>query len=128
MFEILDPTGGDPVAVRVGRGTPEGYDEFYSLLVEKIERYGSARVYEEVPDWSGRTFLSHLHGVVPDLRYGRAFSVGRYAAVGDSPWAKLLFEWWRAIRPVWPVAPDEMRFFPLAESATALEWVREGTP
>lgn len=128
MVEILDATDEDLVAVRVGHGSPKGYDELYSLLVKKTEQYGSVRVYEEVPGWTFRTFFSHLHGAAPDLRHGLKFTVCRYAAVGDSLWAKLLFELWRAIRPVWPVAPDEMRYFSLAEGAGALEWVQEREP
>ncbi|MWG35370.1 STAS/SEC14 domain-containing protein [Halomarina oriensis] len=125
MFEILDVTDENLVAVRVGRGTPKGYDELYSLLVEKTEQHGRVRVYEEVTAWTFQTFLSHFHGIAPDLRYGSGFTISRYAAIGDSPWAKLLFVLWRAIRPVWPVAPDEMRYFSLDAEAAAQEWIQE---
>ena len=82
-------------------------------------------MYEEVPNWSFRTFLTHLHGVVPDLRYGPDFDIDRYAAVGNSRWAKLLFDWWRVVRPIWPVAPDEMRYFDSIERERALDWLSE---
>ena len=82
-------------------------------------------MYEEVPNWSFRTFLTHLHGVVPDLRYGPDFDIDRYAAVGNSRWAKLLFDWWRVVRPIWPVAPDEMRYFDSTERERALDWFSE---
>ncbi|WP_114579602.1 STAS/SEC14 domain-containing protein [Saliphagus sp. LR7] len=125
MFEILDVTEGDLVAIRVGRGTRQGYDELYSLLVQKTDEYGAVRVLEVVPDWTFSTFLSHLYGIIPDLRYGSQFAISRYAAVGDSVWAKLLFEWWKIIRPVWPVAPDQMRYFEIEEQSTALRWLQE---
>jgi hypothetical protein len=82
-------------------------------------------VYEEVPNWTFGMFLTHLHGVVPDLRYGSDFDIDRYAAVGDTRWARLLFDWWRAIRPIWPVSPNEMRYFYRAERERALNWLSE---
>lgn len=82
--------------------------------------------YEEVPNWSFTTLLTHLHGVIPDLRYGPDFEIGRYAAVGDSRWAKLLFDWWHVIRPIWPVAPETMRYFQMRDRERALRWIREG--
>lgn len=44
--------------------------------------------------------------------------------MGDSVWAKLLFDWWRAIRPIWPVAPGQMDYFDVEDSEVALTWVR----
>ncbi len=123
MFEILEATRDDVVAVRMGHGTPAGYREFYDLLVEKTDEYGTVHVYEETTGWTLATYLSHLHGIVPDLRTGPKFDIGRYAAVGDSRWAKLLYHQWRAIAPVWPVAPDEMRYYELSNRTRALDWV-----
>lgn len=97
MFEVLEATGGDVVAVRMGTGTPAGYREFYEILVTKTNEYETVHVYEETTGWTLSTYLSHLHGVVPDLRTGPQFDIGRYAAVGDSRWAKLLYHQWRAI-------------------------------
>ncbi len=124
MFEILDETEGDLIAIRVGRGSRKGYDELYSLLVQKTDEYGAVRVLEVVPNWTFSTFLSHVYGIIPDLRYGSQFTINRYAADGDSVWAKLLFDWWNMIRPVWPVAPDRMRYFEMTEQSTALRWLR----
>ncbi|MFC7074596.1 STAS/SEC14 domain-containing protein [Halovenus rubra] len=125
MFEVLDETEDNLVAIRVGRGTRQGYEDLYSLLVEKSEQYGTIKVYEEVPDWTFSTFLSHLHGIVPDFRYGPDFTIARYAAVGDTRWAKLLYDWWRAVRPIWPVAPETMRYFDLEERLDALQWIQQ---
>lgn len=55
------------------------------------------------------THLSHLHGIIHDVRTGPNFDIGRYATVGDSRWAEHLYHQWRAIAPVWPVIPDEMQ-------------------
>ena len=126
MFDILDETQDDVVAIRVGHGTKRGYKELYSLLAETTERYGAVNVYEEVPDRTAATFLSHLHSVIPDLRYGSDFTIHRYAATGDTRWAKLLFDWWQIVRPIWPVAPDTMRYFDLTERTAALRWLRTG--
>lgn len=125
IFEVLDQTEDDLIAIQVRRGTREGYHELYSLLVERSEEYGSIRVYEEVPNWTGGTYLSHLHGFVPDLRYGPDFDIRQYAAVGDSAWAKLLYYQWRGIRPVWPVAPDDMRYFQLENRTQTLDWLTQ---
>ena len=127
MFDVLDETEGNLVAIRVGQGTPRGYRELYSLLKEKADEYGKIHVYEEVPNWTFRVFLTHLHGIVPDLRYGPEFDIGRYAAVGDSKWAKLLFDWWRVIRPIWPVAPEEMQYFELNNGEKTFNWLRDGS-
>ncbi|WP_435197700.1 STAS/SEC14 domain-containing protein [Natronomonas sp. EA1] len=123
MFEVLDETEDDLVAIRVGRGTRQGYEDLYSLLVEKSEQYGTIKVYEEVPNWTFSTFLSHLHGIVPDLRYGSDFTIARYAAVGDTRWSKLLYDWWRAVWPIWPVAPETMQYFDLEERPDVLQWI-----
>ncbi|QCC57324.1 STAS/SEC14 domain-containing protein [Natrinema thermotolerans] len=128
MFEILKATRDNVVAVRMGDGTPAGYREFYDLLVEKTDEFGTVHVYEETTEWTLSTYLSHLHGVVPDLRTGPKFDIGRYAAVGDSRWAKLLYYQWRAIDPVWPVSPDEMRYHGLSERDRALDWVTAASP
>jgi len=126
MFEILETTRDDVVAVRMGHGTPAGYREFYDLLVEKTDEYGTVHVYEDTTGWTLGTYLSHLHGIVPDLRTRPIFDIGRYAAVGDSRWAKLLYHQWRAITPVWPVASDEMRYYEPQERRRALDWVTAG--
>lgn len=126
MFELLDATGEDVVAVRMDAGTPAGYRAFYDLLVEKTDEYGHVHVYEEAPNWSLSTYLSHAHGIVPDLRDGPEFDIHRYAAVGDSMWFELLYYQWAAVAPVWPVAPDEMRRYSMAERRRAIEWVETG--
>lgn len=126
MFGVLDATSEDVVAVRVGRGTRDGYHELYDFLAEVSREYGKVHVYEEAPEWTLGTYLSNFHGIMPDLRRGSEFDIGRYAAVADSLWAKLLYYQWRAIAPVWPVSPDEMRYFGFSERDRALEWVRGG--
>ena len=84
MFELLEATGDNVVAIRVGTGTPEGYDELYDLLIEKTREHGSVHVYEETPNWTLSMYLSPLHGVVPDLRSGPQFNSHRYVQAGDS--------------------------------------------
>lgn len=128
MFEVLGATGGDVVAVRMNGATPSGYRQFYDLLVEKADEYGSVHVYEEATGWTLSTYLSHLHGVLPDLRTGPKFDIERYAAVGDSRWAELLYHQWRAIAPIWPVAPNEMRYYGRPDRDRALEWVTAERP
>lgn len=125
-FEVLDATAGDVVAVQVGAGTPAGYDELYDPLARTTDEHGRVHVYEEAPNWTLATYLSHLHGVVPDLRDGPRFDIGRYAAVGDSRWVDLLYHQWRAVAPVRSVSPDEMRSYGFSERDRALGWVRGG--
>ncbi|RBI59510.1 STAS/SEC14 domain-containing protein [halophilic archaeon] len=127
MFEILEATDGDVVAIWMGKGTSAGYREFYELLVEKTDEYGTVHVYEKMTGWDLQTYLSHLHGVIPDLQTGPEFDIGRYAAVGKSRWAKFLYYQWRAITPVWPVAPDKMRYYDSSERSCALNWVKTGS-
>lgn len=126
MFELLDATGEDVVAIRVGAGTPGGYRELYEMLSDVSDDYGIVHVYEETPDWTVRTYLSHWDGIVPDPRLGPEFDIGRYAAVGDGFWVRLLYHQWRAIAPIWPVSPDEMRHFAVDDRRRALAWVQTG--
>jgi hypothetical protein len=72
------------------------------------------------------TYLSHSHGVVPGLQTGPKFDIGRYAAVGGSRWTEMRYYQWRAISPVWPVVPDEMRYYAPSEHGRALDWVKTG--
>jgi hypothetical protein len=127
MFEVLDASDDDDVlAVRVGIYTRDGFRELYEMLAEKSNEQGSVHLYEEAMGWTLGTYLSNLHGIVPDLRYGSTFDIERYAAVGDSVWAKALYYQWKAIAPVWPVSPDEMRYYEPGNRKHALSWVRNG--
>ena len=126
MFEVLDATDDEIVAVRVGVGTRGGYRELYEMLAEKTEAHGSVRVYEEALGWTPGTYLSQLHGFVPDLRYGTTFEIERLATVGDSLWSKLLYHQAKAVRPIWPFSPDEMRYYNPNERNRALNWVKHG--
>lgn len=127
MFDVLEATADDVVAVRVGICTTDGFRKLYDLLTEKTAEYGTVHVYEEAPNWTLTTYLSNLRGIVPDLQQGPSFNIGRYAAVGDSRWAKLLYYQWQAITPVWPVAPGQMRYYKLSERGRALDWVKTGS-
>lgn len=60
---------------------------------------------------------------ISDLRTGPKFDIGRYATVGNSGWVKLMYWQWRAIAPVWPVAPEEMRYYDPSERDRAPAWV-----
>lgn len=126
MFDVLEATADDVVAVRVGTCTADGFRKLYDLLTEKTAEYGTVHVYEEAPNWTLATYLSNWRGIIPDLRQGQSFNIGRYAAVGSSRWAKMLYCQWRAIAPVWPVAPDEMRYYERSKRARALYWVKTG--
>jgi hypothetical protein len=68
----------------------------------------------------------NVYGIIPDLRYGSTFDIGRYGWVGDSNWLTLLHYQWLAITPFWPVSPDELCLFRTDERDRALEWVRTG--
>ena len=126
MFEVLDTTDGDAIAIHVGVGTRDGYRELYEILAEKTEEHGSVQVYEEAPGWTLGTYLSQLHGFVPDLRYGTTFDIERLATVGDSIWSKLLYYQAKAVRPIWPFSPDEMRYYDLSDRKRALDWAKHG--
>jgi hypothetical protein len=126
MFEMLDATDDTAIAIRVGNGTRDGFRELWKILAEKSEEHGSVHLYEEAPGWTLGTYLSQLHGIVPDLRYGSTFDIERYAAVGDSVWAKVLYYQWKVTAPIWPVGPDEMRYYDLDDRTRALNWVKKG--
>ncbi|MEY7850533.1 STAS/SEC14 domain-containing protein [Natrarchaeobius sp. A-rgal3] len=127
MFELLEATDDEVVAIRLHGGSLEGYRALYELLVEKTDAYGTVHLYEETTNWTLSTYLSHYHGLLPDLRYGPKFDIDRHAAVGDSALAKLLHYQWRAVAPVFPVSPAEMRYDELSARGDALEWVKMGT-
>ena len=127
MFDVLEATDSDVIAVRVRTCTTEGFRKLYDLLEEKTRTYGTVHVYEEAPNWTLGTYLSNLRGIIPDLRQGPLFDIGRYAAVGNSCWAKFLYYQWQAIAPVWPVSPNEMRYYDMAEQNAAINWVKNDT-
>ena len=126
MFEVLNEPTPAVVAIRVGDCSPAGFRDLYRLLSATTDAHDTVHLYEETVDWTARSALSNWYGILPDLRRGSTFDIGRYAAVGDSVWARGLFDCWRAIAPVWPVSPDEMRYFGPAEREAARSWVRTG--
>ncbi|MBO4247963.1 STAS/SEC14 domain-containing protein [Halomicrobium sp. IBSBa] len=102
MFEVLTEPAPAVVAIRVGDCSPAGFRDLYRLLSATTDAHDTVNLY------------------------GSTFDIGRYAAVGDSVWARGLFDCWRAIAPVWPVSPDEMQYFGPAEREAARSWVRTG--
>lgn len=126
MFDVLEATNDNVIAIRAYKGTTEGYRKLYELLAKKTDEYGTVHVFEDLPDFTLPKYLSNVYGIFPDLRYGSTFDIGRYGWVGDSNWLTLLHYQWLAITPFWPVSPDELRLFRTDERDRALEWVRAG--
>lgn len=127
MFDVFKATDDNVVAIRAHKGSTEGYYKLYELLAEKTDEYGTVHVFEDLPQFTFPKYLSTVYGIIPDLRFGSTFDIGRYGWVGDSHWLTLLHYQWLAITPFWPVSPDELRLFRPDERARALKWVRTGT-
>lgn len=126
-FEVLHFSGGDVVAIRVGRGSRQAYAEFYRWLAQLTAHHGVIRVYEEAPGWSASTFLSHIRATVPDLRYGPNIVMDKYACIGDTMWPKLMYRLWRLTKPFWPMAPRRMRYYDWSDRDKAKAWVLDRT-
>lgn len=78
MFDILEATEDKVVAIRTYNGSTQGYRTSYELLGEKTEEYGIVHVFEDLPRFTVSKYLSNVYGIIPDLRYGSTFDIGRY--------------------------------------------------
>lgn len=76
------------------------YRKLYDLLAEKTDEYGAVHVFEDLPHFTLPEYLSIVYGIIPYLRYGSTFDIGRYGWVGDSNWLTLLHYQWLAITPL----------------------------
>ncbi len=120
MVEILKQSSGKLLGLRLsGKVAHQDYEQFVPLLESLIKEHGSVRCLVEMID---------LHGIEPralwdeikfDVRH--AGQIERCAVVGDRRWES----WMTSLsRPIFFRA--EIRFFELADTEKAWEWVKEG--
>ena len=119
MLEILDETSDDLVAFRVsGKHIHDESHKLAGLIDARIARYGHVNCFVEIIDTHGVALSALKEGLDFDLEHGH--QIRRCAVVGDHAWERWLV---RILGLFFRNA--QVRFFPEAERATALEWVRE---
>lgn len=123
MLDIIEEDDG-AVAVRVtGSFTKADYDKLYNILAGQTAQHGTVDVFEALTDFGFAGFLSTFIGIYHDLRYRNTINLGKTAVVSNSAWARLETKIWSAITPLWPISPEELRYFPMHESRKARRWI-----
>jgi hypothetical protein len=122
MITILPETHRNLLAVQVSaKLTDQDFDIYRSLIRQKMEEYGSARLYFEMVNFEGWQPGSFVENGVFDLVHGREY--GRVAMVGEKQW-----QHWAA-RLASPVKKEGIKYFDLSDREKAMAWVlAEGEP
>jgi hypothetical protein len=122
MIAILPETHWDLLAVQVSaKLTDQDFDTYRSLIRQKMEEYGSARLYFEMVNFEGWQPGSFVENGVFDLVHGQEY--GRVAMVGEKQWQR-----WAA-RLAAPVKKEGIKYFDLSDREKAMAWVlAEGEP
>lgn len=116
MVIILGETKDDLLAVRVSKKfTSNDFDLYRSSVKERMEKYGSARLYFEMVDFHGWGVGSFIENAVFDVVHRKQF--GKVAMVGDKVWQK-----WAA-RLASPVKKEGIKYFDIKEKEVAMKWV-----
>jgi len=118
MIEILPQTSDDLLAVCVSQKFTEDDVSLYrSLIKERIEKNGFARLYFEMIEFDGWEIKSFVENAVFDIKYGSQF--GKVAMVGEKIWQ----EW--AARLASPVKKEGIKYFDIKDRELALKWIKE---
>jgi hypothetical protein len=118
MLTILPESTGNLVAVSVSEKlTSQDFNLYCSLVKERIEKFGTARVYFEMKEFTGWETGSFIENAVFDIIHGSKF--GRVAMVGDKMWQQL------AARIASPVKKEGIKYFDMNERELAKKWVAQ---
>lgn len=123
MIQITAIDGNIVYARLTGRASAEAFEQEYECITELTAEYDRLHFYEEVESFTTRDFFSVFSGFVPDLRHGPNLDLGRVAVVGGGLWMELLVGIWRLISLIWPLSPDELRYFPQNRADEARRWI-----
>ncbi len=116
MIQVLPETENDLLAVKVsGKLSAGDFDTYRELCRQKMQTYGSVRLYFEMESFHGWETSTFIENAIFDLIHGRQY--GRVAMVGDKQWQE-----WTA-RAASPVKKKGIKYFDLADKAIALQWV-----
>lgn len=118
MLEILDETSEDVVAFRVsGKHIHDESHKLAGMIDARIAKYGHVNCFVEITDTHGVALSALKEGLDFDMQHGH--QIRRCAVVGDHAWEKWLVKLLGLF-----FRNAEVRFFPGAERADALEWVQ----
>jgi len=99
----------------------EDMERTYEKGVELLDTYENVHLYEDVL-LSGRDLLSMHTKTSQEFAYGDELDLGRVAVVGGGFGMELLVKIWKIL--VWPLVPQEARYFDSDEADTAREWIQ----
>lgn len=117
MVTVLGDTNGDLLAVRVtGKLTDQDFDNYRRLVREKMNVYGTARLYFEMLAFDGWEPGSFVENAVFDILHREGF--GKVAMVGEREWQN----WAARLADI--VKKGRVRFFPVEQRQLALSWLR----
>ncbi len=120
MIDILDQSTGKVFGMRVsGKLAHQDYEQFVPLLEKLIAEHGGIRCLVEMIDLDGIEPRALWDEIKFDVRH--AGQIERCAVVGDRRWEAWMT---RLSRPIF--FRSELRFFDLAETEKAWEWIKEG--
>lgn len=116
MITILAESNEDLLAVQVsGKFTTQDFETYKTLLLERMKKHGTARLYFEMKDFEGWQPVSFVENAFFDLLHGHEYD--RVAMVGEQQW-----QHWAA-RLASPVKKKGIRYFDLSEQQKAKEWI-----
>lgn len=104
--------------------SPEEMEQTYETGVELMETYDTVNVYEDV-SLSGRDLLAIRSKTSQEFDHGDELEFGRVAVVGGGLWMKVLVHLWKV--PVWPLVPDDVRYFSSSDADTARKWIQQSS-
>lgn len=124
MLQVLEQTDENLIAIRIG-GTvsSQDYNVLRTLLNDRLPAHDGLRWYVEMAafdSWGSQTLWEKFK---LDLHLADQTPLSRVAMVGDKNWEDWIAPIWKWLGAVYPLQPNEIKFFPLERRETALTWI-----
>lgn len=100
-----------------GKLSNDDFDKISSLVHSKVRKFGKIRLYYEMNQFKGWTFLAFWRDLYLDLKFRN--KVEKIAMVGEKSWEKWMAD---IIRPF---SGAELRFYGPSRKDEAMEWIKE---
>ena len=116
MLTILTETKGNLLALQVtDKFTGEDFEQYKIMISDRMQRFGNARLYFEMPGFKGWEIGSFIRNALFDIINGRQY--GKVAMAGEK-WLQHL-----AARLASPVKKEGIKYFSLMEKEKAKSYV-----
>jgi hypothetical protein len=111
--------GGKILVVKLtGKLTKEDYAQFVPEVERLIQQHGKIRMLVELHDFHGWTLGALWQDIKFDLKHFN--HIERLALVGDKKWEAGMAAFCK------PFTTAKVRYFDVAKSAEAWQWIKEG--